>query len=166
MVKRSELVRRIRDLIVVVKDYEQRAMLEAIQITTIPYYLVGLDEQMEHSVRSFLAECAFVATFELGYDQDAAIGGPRVAALAQVPKRLQDWIDTAHQFSKGEREFIYDWCNPMQFLRNEKAVLTLSAWGCGVYQDGRWQVGMLTPNWLKAAIGFDDEQHMLAYDIN
>lgn len=165
MVKRSELVERIRNMIVIVKDYEEREMLKHIMVPTIPYYLVGLDAKIESRLRSYFAEMIFVAAFELG--EERAIAGWAISRLANVSRRLQAWLNDAPRFTQAERDWLSYWCNPVVIARNGDAdKVSMAAWSNGIYLDGVWAENYLTPTTIKQLVKFNDNQHMVVYDHN
>lgn len=166
LVKRTDLVNRIRDMIVIVKNFEEQELLMHLPMTTIPYYLVGLDDEMEQEVRSYFAEMIFVAALEYPGDPAMPMSGIRVGRLARKSDKLTEWLKDAPRFSQAERDYISYWCNPVLIAHDPGTKLTLSSWGYGAYVNGQWVEQIVTADFIKRRIDFDELRHMIVYDHN
>lgn len=162
MVKRSDLLNRIRDMVVIMNDFQQQHLFKHLPGITIPYYAVGIDEEITQDLRTFFAEMILMATFEYPCWPKARIAGLRMSRLPTLPITLAHWIGKAQHLTQAECDFVGEFCNPTKFVHGQG----FCAWGAGLYINGFWLDGAVTPAFMKKRLDFSDETHMVVYDDN
>lgn len=162
-IHRQTIVNRIFQLIAIVSDYQQRDLLEEIPGVTIPYYVVGVDDDLCNEFRMYAAEILCAATFDYPADDAYVVSGNRVSNLARPSLRLQQWMNDAAENgwypSQAETDFIYEWCNVIRNVTGSGAVL----WGAGAYYEGDYLQQAVSGAFIKHAIGFDDDLHEMIH---
>lgn len=159
-VNKTELLRRIRDMVVIMNDLVQEPVFKSLEGVTIPYYAVGIDEEITQELRSYFAEMIYNATFgPLMQWPTKGIAGMNTE-LPTIPITLAHWIATAPHLNMAERDHICQFCNPTRSMPGRG----LYAWGSGGYVNGQWYANLVTPQSIKYLLNWNDRTHVVISD--
>lgn len=159
-VNKSELLRRIRDMVVIMNDLVQEPMFKNLEGVTIPYYAVGIDEEITQELRTYFAEMIYNATFGCGRTTiwpAKGICGADNSCLPETSITLAHWIATAQHLTMTERDHINTFCNPTRYIPGQG----FYAWGSGGYVNGQWYANLVCADSIKYLLGFQDRTHVV-----
>lgn len=157
-VSKTELLRRIRDMVVIMNDLVQEPVFKSLKGVTIPYYAVGIDEEITQELRSYFAEMIYNATFgPLAQWPTKGIAGRNEKSLPMISITLAHWIANANHLTMMERDHISTFCNPTRYYPTQG----FYAWGSGGYVNGTWYANLVCPLTIKYLLDFDDRTHVV-----
>lgn len=159
-IHKQTLINRISQFICIVSDYMQAPLLKEFDGLTIPFYAVGVDEDMCHEFRMYFAEVYYEAIFNDGGRSDAwPIAGHRITQRIPLPEMIRQWAIKAYAnnwiLTQAERDYVFEFCNPIhvQLFRHESFI---SMHGAGAYINGIWHDHTVDGRLIKYFLGYDE----------
>jgi hypothetical protein len=178
LIHRQTLINRISQFICIISDYEQAPLLKEFDGLTIPFYIVGVDDDMSHAFRMYFAEIYYEAVFNAHTMTDAdhwPLFGQRIAAAVKRPEAIEQWLLQAYRedwiLTLAERDYVSEFSNTIYvaFLRREGKLAMDSA---GAYVNGVWHDSVVDGRLLKYFLGYDknferivDDEFVLPYEF-